>query len=94
MEKLDPIELHSQTDLAYWQVFHFLEMRLALFALLNAGALWLDNVSAQSQLPTVDLGYEVHQALTFNVCRIALPLVIPLLSRLIMTGVFKALYFH
>lgn len=44
-------------------------MRLAFFVLFNAGALCLDNVSAQSQLPTVDLGYEVHQALTFNVCR-------------------------
>jgi hypothetical protein len=44
-------------------------MRLTLLAVLNAGALWLDNVSAaESQLPTVDLGYEVHQALSFNVC--------------------------
>lgn len=43
-------------------------MRFTLFALLNAAVLWPDNVSAESQLPTVDLGYEVHQALAFNVC--------------------------
>lgn len=42
-------------------------MRLTFLAFLNAGALWLDIVSAQSPLPTVDLGYEVHQALNFNV---------------------------
>jgi hypothetical protein len=42
-------------------------MLLQFFPLLSF-LLWSDKTGANTPLPTVDLGYEIHQAITYNVC--------------------------